>query len=463
MSDFIPGEAYRLDIIGADGSVLVDSWTSQIKASVVTQDGMLQVDVDSGKIYGPLIGDIQDIDGTVIFDSVSKTLSSNVVGDLLDSKGSIIVDAELGVVNANLNGNVYDTTGTLFVDTTNRTIDADSVYGTFYGNLVGNVISENTIFGTFGGDFDGSHYGEFYGDMVGNLTGTVVGDLLGNVTGTVTGSLIGEIMADANTSLISKPNELYDQHNWLGGIGHPAPVQESDIAKGPIIVLGETRADSHVIAHINAYDGSPVVQLDPFGNSPWPAHHFGKFRGDLYSSDDKSIVTFNKDTGQVYVRSYGILTLNVDDCNNDLDIITRSTVINTNNHIAVQKFNGTWENKAQLNSRDDILRFSALAYNGEDFVRSGVFGIFVEDKNENNRYNSGFSIILDDGINGVEYNISKSLTFNNKGVLAIPTTKLNGTTFSERDSMVPEEGMIIFNKNSKKFQGYTGTEWVDLH
>ncbi len=27
----------------------------------------------------------------------------------------------------------------------------------------------------------------------------------------------------------------------------------------------------------------------------------------------------------------------------------------------------------------------------------------------------------------------------------------------------PEEGMIRFNKTTKKFQGYTGTEWVDLH
>jgi len=29
--------------------------------------------------------------------------------------------------------------------------------------------------------------------------------------------------------------------------------------------------------------------------------------------------------------------------------------------------------------------------------------------------------------------------------------------------MTAEEGMIIFNKNSKKFQGFTGIEWVDLH
>ena len=69
MADFIPGESYRLDVVGADSDVLVDSWTSQIKASVVSKSGALQVDVDTGKIFGPMIGDIHDLDGTVLFDS----------------------------------------------------------------------------------------------------------------------------------------------------------------------------------------------------------------------------------------------------------------------------------------------------------------------------------------------------------------------------------------------------------
>jgi len=56
-----------------------------------------------------------------------------------------------------------------------------------------------------------------------------------------------------------------------------------------------------------------------------------------------------------------------------------------------------------------------------------------------------------------------NLEFNNKGVLTVPVVKAAGTTFTARDSMTAEEGMIIFNKNSKKFQGFTGIEWVDLH
>lgn len=463
MSDFIPGEAYRLDIVGADESILVDSWSGQIKASVVARDGTLQVDVDSGKIYGPLIGDIQDINGGVIFDSISKIFTTDIKGDVLDLEGNIVVDSGLGIVNANVSGNVIDPIGGLIVDAANRTIDADAIYGTFYGDLIGSVSTENTMFGTFSGDFNGGHYGEFFGDLTGNVTGTVTGDLSGNMTGVVTGSLIGEVMADANTSLMSPPNLQYNQYNWLGGIGHPASAAETDLAKGPIVVLGETRAESHVIAHLNHYDGRPVVHLDQIGNSPWPAHHFGKFRGELYSSDNKNIITYNEVLGSVSVTSHGMLTLDANNGNNDLNVVANSVCVNSNGPIVVQRFNQTWENKTELNYRDSVVDICGRAFNGDGFVDTGKFGIVVESKTDANRYKSGFIIVLDDGINGPASNINNSLLFDYRGVLSIPTTKLNGTTFAQRDSAAAEEGMIIFNSSSKKFQGYTGTAWVDLH
>ena len=37
-------------------------------------------------------------------------------------------------------------------------------------------------------------------------------------------------------------------------------------------------------------------------------------------------------------------------------------------------------------------------------------------------------------------------------------------TTSERDSVSDmQEGTIIFNTTTNKFQGYDGTDWVDLH
>lgn len=463
MSDFIPGEAYRLDVVGADESILVDSWSSQIKASVVARDGTLQVDVDSGKIYGPLVGDIQDINGDVIFDSIGRILVSDIKGDVLDSAGNVVVDSKLGIVNANVSGNVLDPTGIPIVDAANKTVNADAVYGTFYGDLIGSVSTENTMFGTFSGDFNGGHYGEFFGTLTGDVTGTLTGDLLGNMTGVVVGSLIGEVMADANTSLMSPPNLQYNQYNWLGGIGHPAPISETDLAKGPIVVLGETRAESHVIAHLNHYDGRSVVHLDQIGNSPWPAHHFGKFRGEVYTNDDKAILTYNSDNGQVILKSYGILSLEADNGTGDLNFVGNIT-FNVNETQTIRSFNGTWENKSALLPNDPVFEYTIEGYDGQGWRRGGGFGIYLADEPVNQQaYNTYFAVGLSDGVNAASEDQHKILKYDSKGILRAPVVKLGETTFSQRDSMDLEAGTIIFNTSSKKFQGYTGNEWVDLH
>jgi len=463
MADFIPGEAYRLDIVGADENVLVDSWSSLIKASVVARDGTLQVDVDSGKIYGPLIGDIQDIDGSVIFDSVNKIFTADVKGDVLDLEGNIVVDSGLGIVNANVSGNVIDPTGGLIVDAANRIVNADAVYGTFYGDLIGSVSTENTMFGTFSGDFNGGHYGEFFGDLTGNVTGTVTGDLIGNMTGVVTGSLIGEIMADANTSLISR-SEQFNQYNWLGGINHTVATAEGDVARGPIIVLGDTRADSTLRGHVQHYDGRNVIKLDVFGNSPWPAHIHGKLRGEVYTSDDKAVLTYNSNTGNIILKSYGILSIEANNGTGDLNFVSDTVTFNVKSTQTIRSYNGTWENKTPLLPDEPVLAFAGEGYDGAGWRLGGGFGIYLANEPINSQaYKTYFGIGLSDGVTPASEDPNKALIYDSNGTLKVPFMQLGETTFSQRDSMTPAAGMIIFNTSSKKFQGYTGTTWVDLH
>lgn len=463
MADFIPGEAYRLDVVGADESVLVDSWTSQIKASVVAKDGTLQVDVDSGKIFGPMVGDIQDIDGTTVFDSVTKTLTADVKGSILDAEGNIVVDSTLGIINANVAGNVVDAVGGLVVDANNRTIDADAIYGTFYGDLIGNVTADTTIFGTFSGDFNGSHYGEFYGPMTGDVTGTVTGDLVGNMTGVVTGSLIGEVMADADTSLMAPPNEEHNQWNWLGGINHTVQPADDAIARGPIVVLGDTRNESALRGHVQHYDGRNVVQLDVLGGSPWPAHIHGKLRGEVYTSDDKAVLTYNENDGRIILKSYGILSIEADNGTGSLNFVGDTATFNVKGPQTVRSFNGTWDNKTALLPDDCILQFDAEGFDGNGWRQGGGFGIYIEDAPINETaYKTYFGIALADGTNGPAANESKGLIFDSSGTLRVPVAKLGSTTFAQRDSMTPQEGTIIFNSSNKKFQGFNGTGWVDL-
>jgi hypothetical protein len=463
MADFIPGEAYRLDVVGADESVLVDSWTSQVKASVVAKDGTLQVDVDTGKVFGPLIGDIQDIDGTTIFDSVAKTLLADLVGSVLDNEGNTVVDVSLGIVNANLQGNVVDTVGGLVVDAVNRTVDADAVYGTFYGDLIGNVTTENTMFGTFSGDFNGSHYGEFYGAITGDVTGNLTGDATGNFTGVLTGSLIGEVMADADTSLMAPPNEEHNQYNWLGGLGHPVQPADDAIARGPIVVLGNTRDDSALRAHVQHYDGTNVVQLDVLGGSPWKAAFTGKLKGDHYTSDDRSLLTYNADSGTVNLLSYGVLSIEANNGTGGLNFVGDTATFNVRGPQTVRSFNGSWDNKTAILPDDALLQFDAEGFDGTGWRQGGGFGIYVEDEPINDTaYKTYFGVALSDGVNGPAANESKALIFDSSGTLRVPVAQLGSTSFAQRDSMTPTAGTIIFNSSNKKFQGFNGTAWVDL-
>ena len=54
----------------------------------------------------------------------------------------------------------------------------------------------------------------------------------------------------------------------------------------------------------------------------------------------------------------------------------------------------------------------------------------------------------------------ESLTFG-KRTLSAPIVKVGA--HNSTDEIKAEKGMIIFNDATGKFQGYTGTEWVNLH
>ena len=47
-------------------------------------------------------------------------------------------------------------------------------------------------------------------------------------------------------------------------------------------------------------------------------------------------------------------------------------------------------------------------------------------------------------------------------MLRTPIAKVGSHSYAQRDSMFAEQGMIIFNSSSNKFEGYNGTAWVVL-
>ncbi len=55
------------------------------------------------------------------------------------------------------------------------------------------------------------------------------------------------------------------------------------------------------------------------------------------------------------------------------------------------------------------------------------------------------------------------VVINGDGAIRANVFHANPVDFIKRDSLTAKEGMIVFNTNTKKFQGFDGTNWVDLH
>lgn len=467
MTEFIPGEGYRLDIITADDTVIVDSWAGQIKADVIAADGSVQVDTASGKIYGPLIGNIEDITGQVVYDADNNEFKTDVVGDVKNSTGNIIVDTDLGIVNASVFGNLISPSGDVIVDANTKIIEADSIHGTFYGDLVGSVLGDSDFTGNFVGDFSGTGSGDFSG----TFTGDIAGDVTGNVIGNVTGNLIGKVMLDESNSLMSEPDDLHNQWDWLGGIAHPLDDPNST-ANGPIIVLGEERWQSALKGHVQHYDGTPVLMLDVIGESSYKAQFHGKLRGDVFDADDNYLLMSDSE-GVVVTSPRGRLKLGSDDTHS-IDVEIKANKIrkkmpidNSEPNEITYAFRGQSNAPLAVQPLDLLNGSSVHVYNGERYSIGGIWGFIADPDRQVNKesdaYPAGFIVSVSDGVKPPKENLNNALEFRADGSLKVKTLHARGTTFSERDAVPGQEGMIIFNKNSKKFQGFTGTEWVDLH
>ncbi len=471
MTDFIPGSAYRLDIITEDNVIIVDSWQGQIKASVVDNNGVVLVDVDTGNLYGSLVGTVEDINGNTVLSSTGD-LTGSVTGSVYDDQGVLAFDGLTGTILADVAGDVVDSSGDIIVDTSTKSIVADSITGAFYGDLTGSITADSVIYGTFNGDFNGTSYGDFFGDTTGTHTGDVVGDVVGDVTGDVVGSLTGELLAihpgDSSATRLTGHNNTggYDQWEFYGGLAHPVYPAEDAVARGPIVNIGATRADTEVRAHLNHYDGTPVMRLSL---ESLPTHK-ADFMGRLIGA-----VAYNTqgDSGFVNIisgESNGTLISGVNDKINigseedEVNIIADSLSIQTDS-IDSLSHRGSNSNKTSLLNNDELLSIESWGYNGTEYKRGGLFGFKVDGTPDaaGNTIPSSFGVQLSTSANTHVTNTANRLDFNNKGVLEVPVFKARGTTFADRDSMTAEAGMILFNTSNNKFQGYDGTSWVDLH
>lgn len=457
--EFIPGDAYRIDIVGADSSIIVDSWTSQIKADIVSVDGTLIVDTGEGKIYGPLDGNIVNSSNDIVIDAENSIGNISINGDVVDLHGNIVVDTQLALVNADVKGNIINSNNELIVDIENNEIHASRIEGDVYGDLYGQIAGGNTLTGDFQGTFTGTVTGTVEAAVVGPVFGNLTGDSEGIHTGPVYGNTYGFLYLDDNTPLTANVN---DQIVWMGGIAHPA-----DKTGTPIL---DTRAQTaKLFADVVHPDGTTVVEINTLESIDHRATFRGKLLGEVCNSVNQPILTGDNKTNLLATNNWiQIGELGYE----DLTIVAKNTVINAQSkqHEAMLHVNahkGYIDAKQPVGPNDGLFVVGANGWDGEGNKLGGAFGVYVDPSIPHNTSNafmpSKFGISVSNGTKAPSFADESRLSFDANGVLEVPVFKAQGTTFSQRDSMLAQPGMIIFNVSNQKFQGYTGTSWVDLH
>jgi len=419
------GYNYRINIVGADSSIIVDSNTGLIRGCVADVNENIMVDTFTNTFQGTLVGSVIDKNLNIIVDIDNNTINAlninsdhiqsntfqgTLVGSVIDKNLNIIVDIDNNTINAlNINsdhiqsntfqgtlvGSVIDKNLNIIVDIDNNTIKnidlletnlikADNIYGT----LIGNICDEdkNIIFDTLHKAIKNLEILEV-NDVV--VTDSIYGNLKGNIF-----NKYGDLIFDYNS------NKFY-----LDSV---------------------TSIGSNFLLNIfNEYDQEILYTKNTIGFSSSKIYNF-KTLFDNNNTFDFDQITILSNSVTEDKNSAGMIGFYGFSDQESIDI----------NHC---KFFG---------SLGFVANYEILESDGcipADFV-------VLNGKNNFNfeKYTTGYDYIKDNG-----------LVFDHNGVLSVPIIK---TGVHQNNTINnPQKGMIIFNDAIGKFQGYTGTTWVDLH
>ena len=337
--NFLDGYDYRINIIGSDSTIIVDSNTGLIKGCVADHDENIIVDPFTRTLHGTLVGNVVGYDLSILVDINNKSVNANSIS-------AEVIQGDL----VNRNG--------------------DTVFDSFH-NTITNIDFINV---------DSIKSKNIQGDLV-NSYGNTVFDSVHNTI--------------KNIDFIKSKNVQGDLVN---------------------------------------HNGDTVFRYQ------YPDEI------DLYASSALNIHTVIKDLND----PNGLSAISISYYRNDID------------------------NPENLKKGDIAGLFSCKGYFDDDYKDLGAVGFLIDpnaDELDNDEsFPSLFVVLPANGkhlpvfdsheINYSHPVLKECLVFGND-TLSAPIFKVG--THEEHKNIKAQKGMIIFNDTSKKFQGYTGTEWVDLH
>ena len=276
--EYFEGGSYRINIEGADSTLVLNSFTRSYVGNLVDAYGNVVFDYITGAINSPISGNLIATDGEIIIDVDNKTLLVNSIvgnlyseigklsynietdtfigdfnGNLVDDGGDVVLDVDRNLFLGNLSGDIYNSTGDKAYD---------SVTDTFSGTLVGSLVNAA---GDVVLDVDRNL---FLGNLSGDVYNNVGAKVYDSVTDTFSGTLYGNVVDDNNNAIV----DIYNKSFYGNLIGD---LYNSDLTK-----VYDSATDTFSGTFVGSlFDTDGNIIIDAVNKSI-----VGGLTGDLYNS-----------------------------------------------------------------------------------------------------------------------------------------------------------------------------------
>jgi len=359
------GGQYRIDIVGGDSSLIVDSSSGTIRANIENHSGAIVFDLDIRKLYGSLQGNVYDTDSDIAYDSSLKIFhgtfdgtltnkgfvvinqhSSNVplasdiygpgnvlaydrlqnkfygnfTGNIVDSTGNVLLstDSDFPKIVADVQGNIYDSSGVVILDVENNRLNNISYTGSIQKQITpGNYdYAYNQTTDIFKGKFYGNIIDESSNILIdadthkiniplySDIRSLINGDIVYDAnTETFAGNVSGDIVDDGY-DIVLNPSLRMLQASVYDGRGNILLDYENRTFYGSVVSQYSTTLEGDIV------DGADVIFAlqsrtfleDISGN------FVGSFKGNVLNGDDNYV--FDYSANQLSAEIVSATTLN---------------------------------------------------------------------------------------------------------------------------------------------------------
>lgn len=372
----------------------------QTTPGYIPEEGELVYTTDTKEVF---VGDGATTGGTPVSVSTQNIEDLGNVQALAAQKDQILVYngsnwAATDNPALDLRGNIYADDSTLLVDAIN-------------GQIVGPINTTSII---SSGNIVGDLVGDVTGSVIGNVVGDTTGTHFGNVQGNVTGDVIGSVFADDSTQLLDAITGTVNGRivsETTITVRNPAAAPVNSILIQGLAADGATGPKIRTEAHRSNLDTPDPVIGGTTGDAMMDLHGFG------WDGTQQTL------GGQIKIAV-------------DLDETVSNGIVPGRILLIPQSTSGS------------VTAAQVLTWNSKGRLGLGI-----------NRPDTVLHVVGDAKIT-TDLTVEGTATIEELDVGSYMMAARNTT--AERDALTAMNGMMIYNTDTNKFQGYENGSWVNL-